>query len=148
MQPCYIFNNLAAWNSKSPNPDKSLCVFPRCAAGEKTNWGSPTAGCVTWPQKSSSSSLQTQRRTSFPSPNSQMSLLLGKCPPTWCPPVCLSRQHRSLMFGNQSHCWQRGFTKPPQNMCEFSKFSYIYYHFFLHLSVLKLHITWQRGNSH
>lgn len=54
--------------------------FFHSAAGEKTNWGSQMAGCVTWPQKSSSSSLPTQRRTSFPSPNSQMFLLLGECP--------------------------------------------------------------------
>lgn len=125
MQQCNIFNGLAAWYSRPINPDKSPSPrFLFFAAGEKTNWGSPTAGCVTWPLKSSSSSLRTQRRTSFPSPNSQMSLLLGRCPLTWCPSVCLSRQYRSLMLNNHSPLLtERGLQTP--NICVNSMNSYL-----------------------
>lgn len=48
------------------------------SAGEKTNCGSRMAGSVTWPPSSSSNSPRTQKRTSFPSPNSPTFLLLGE----------------------------------------------------------------------
>ncbi len=142
MQKCNIFNGCIIQQINKPW-QVSISTFPHSAAGEKTNWGSPMVGCVTWPLKSSSSSLRTQRRTSFPSPNSQMSLLLGKCPLTWCPPVCLSRQYRSLMLDNHSPLLtERGLQTP--NMCANS----VNFYLLLQNSVLKLHITWQRGNSH
>ena len=55
----------------------TLCFI---SPGVMTSCVSRTAGCATWPQRSSASCLLTQRRTSSPSPNTQTSLHSGRWP--------------------------------------------------------------------